>query len=123
MSTRLHAVAEALTRRSILVVPAEYSEERAEEVCQQLEQCSGVLVWVNPIADGRDRTLLDGLLRELSTQGAWVSAYPDIILKMGVKEVLYRTRGLGWVLTFMCIAPPKTLLAHFQRAWFRTAPV
>jgi hypothetical protein len=25
-----------------------------------------------------------------------VSAHPDIILKMGVKEVLYRTRHLGW---------------------------
>ena len=26
----------------------------------------------------------------------WVSAHPDVILKMGVKEVLYRTRALGW---------------------------
>src|SRR6201999_1537951 len=93
---RLHAVSEALARRGILVVPAVYSEERAEEVRQQLERCSGVLVWVNPIADGRDRTLLDGLLREVATQDVWVSAHPDIILKMGVKEVLYRTRGLGW---------------------------
>ena len=26
----------------------------------------------------------------------WVSAHPDVILKMGVKEVLHRTRHLGW---------------------------
>ncbi len=29
-------------------------------------------------------------------RGTWVSAHPDVILKMGVKEVLYRTRHLGW---------------------------
>ena len=29
-------------------------------------------------------------------QGPWVSAHPDVILKMGVKDVLYRTRHLGW---------------------------
>jgi hypothetical protein len=26
----------------------------------------------------------------------WVSAHPDVILKMGVKEVLYHTKHLGW---------------------------
>ena len=29
-------------------------------------------------------------------RGPWVSAHPDVILKMGIKEVLYRTRHLGW---------------------------
>jgi hypothetical protein len=28
--------------------------------------------------------------------GVWVSAHPDVILKMGVKEVLYRTKHFGW---------------------------
>ena len=28
--------------------------------------------------------------------GLWVSAHPDVILKMGVKEVLHRTKHLGW---------------------------
>ena len=36
------------------------------------------------------------LLREVARAGPWVSAHPDVILKMGVKEVLYRTRHLGW---------------------------
>ena len=57
----------------------------------------GVLVWVNPLQDGeRTREALDPLLREVAAKGPWVSAHPDIILKMGVKEVLYRTRHLGW---------------------------
>jgi hypothetical protein len=36
------------------------------------------------------------LLRDIAAHGVWVSAHPDVILKMGVKEVLYRTRELGW---------------------------
>jgi len=35
-------------------------------------------------------------LRDIALQGPWVSAHPDVILKMGVKDVLYRTRHLGW---------------------------
>jgi hypothetical protein len=36
------------------------------------------------------------MLRDVATSGPWVSAHPDVILKMGVKEVLYRTKHLGW---------------------------
>src|SRR5205085_10758589 len=28
--------------------------------------------------------------------GVWVSAHPDVILKMGTKEVLHRTRKMEW---------------------------
>ena len=45
---------------------------------------------------GTDRTKLDALLREVASAGTWVSAHPDVILKMGTKEVLFRTRDLGW---------------------------
>ena len=31
-----------------------------------------------------------------ASKGVWVSAHPDVILKMDVKEVLHRTRHLGW---------------------------
>jgi hypothetical protein len=55
-----------------------------------------VLVWVDPIHQGMNRTALDALLREVAAQGPWVSAHPDVILKMGVKEVLHRTKHLGW---------------------------
>jgi hypothetical protein len=55
-----------------------------------------VLVWVNPIHQGRNRTNLDALLREVAARGAWVSAHPDVIIEMGSKEVLHRTRTMGW---------------------------
>ena len=55
-----------------------------------------MLVWVDPIHQGKTRDALDPLLRDVAAQGPWVSAHPDVILKMGVKEVLYRTRHLGW---------------------------
>jgi hypothetical protein len=58
-------------------------------------QLDGVLVWINPIQDGANRASLDELLRDVSERGMWVSAHPDVIAKVGTKEVLYRTRGLG----------------------------
>ena len=63
----------------------------------QLLEADGVLVWVNPLQDGvKTREALDRLLREVAERGPWVSAHPEVILKMGVKEVLHRTRHLGW---------------------------
>jgi hypothetical protein len=56
----------------------------------------GVLVWVDPIHQGKTREALDPLLHDVASRGPWVSAHPDVILKMGVKEVLYRTKHLGW---------------------------
>src|SRR3954462_10957096 len=48
------------------------------------------------IHEGRNRANLDALLRETAAQGVWVSAHPDVILKMGTKKVLHRTRTMGW---------------------------
>ena len=62
----------------------------------QLATLDGVLVFVNPIHEGHNRAKLDSLLREVAAGGAWVSAHPDVILKMGTKEVLYRTRMMSW---------------------------
>src|SRR5262249_60114507 len=39
---------------------------------------------------------LDALLRQVAARGVWVSAHPDVILKMGTKEVLHRTRTMSW---------------------------
>jgi hypothetical protein len=73
-----------------------YSDDAINEVRSQLLGVNGVLVWVDPISEGRNRFQLDALLRDISSCGVWVSAHPDVILKMGVKEVLYQTRNLGW---------------------------
>ena len=93
---RLHRVFQALAERNVPAVPVVYSEEASAEVREQLLRLHGVLVWVNPIDGGRDRTDLDDLLREVSQRGTWVSAHPDVILKMGTKEVLFRTQEIGW---------------------------
>jgi hypothetical protein len=87
---------EAFARLAAVVEPVPYSDDAVDEVREQLLTLDGVLVWVNPIQDGANRALLDPLLREVSAEGVWVSAHPDVILQMGTKEVLYRTRDLGW---------------------------
>jgi hypothetical protein len=76
--------------------PAVYHPDFWQEVQQQITQVDAVLVWVNPIQDGHDRTILDQMLRDTANKGIFVSTHPDIILKMGTKEVLYQTRHMGW---------------------------
>ena len=75
---------------------AVYDEAFADEVRRQLMSVDGVLVWVNPLQDGRDRSVLDAILREVAAAGVFVSGHPDVIAKLGTKEVLYTTRDLGW---------------------------
>jgi len=95
-NNRYHRIFEALAARGIRAEPAVYSEDVEDEVHAQLLQADGVLVWVNPISDGQNRNRLDAMLREVASHGEWVSAHPDVILKMGIKEVLYQTKHLGW---------------------------
>ncbi|HXC39174.1 MAG TPA: Cj0069 family protein [Burkholderiales bacterium] len=76
--------------------PAVYHDEFAHEVREQLLGMDAVLVWVNPIQDGRDRRVLDDLLREVARAGVFVSTHPDVILQIGTKEVLYATRDMSW---------------------------
>jgi hypothetical protein len=95
-SSRFHRVFEALRARGIQAEPAVFADAMADEVRAQLFGMNGVLVWVDPLSDGQTRAVLDPLLREVASKGIWVSAHPDVIMKMGVKEVLHRTRHLGW---------------------------
>jgi len=73
-----------------------YADDAIDEVRDQLSRVDGVLVWVNPIQDGANRAQLDRLLRDAAARGVWVSAHPDVIMAMGTKEVLFRTKTLGW---------------------------
>jgi hypothetical protein len=95
-NSRFVRVFEALADAGIEACPVIYDEAFADEVREQLLAVDGVLVWVDPIHQGKTRAALDPLLRDVAAQGPWVSAHPDVILKMGVKDVLYRTRHLGW---------------------------
>jgi hypothetical protein len=95
-NNRYHRIFAELAALGIDTEPAVYADDIADEVRTQLMTTNGVLVWVNPIDDGQTRAKLDGMLRDVAAQGPWVSAHPDVILKMGVKEILHRTRHLGW---------------------------
>ena len=93
---RLGRVFEEMAALGIEAEPAIYADDVADQVREQLLRCDGVLVWVDPLFAGRNRIVLDAMLRDVASKGVWVSTHPDVILKMGVKEVLYRTRHLGW---------------------------
>jgi hypothetical protein len=93
---RMRGVAEALRQVGVEAEPAVYADEFVDEVRDQLLQVDGVLVWVNPIEQGRDRSALDAMLRQVAAEGILVSAHPEVIRKMGTKEVLFRTRDMSW---------------------------
>jgi hypothetical protein len=95
-NNRFHRVFEELSALGIHAEPAVYADDIAAEVRDQLLAVDGVLVWVDPIHQGQNRSVLDVILRDVASRGPWVSAHPDVILKMGVKEVLHRTKHLGW---------------------------
>jgi hypothetical protein len=96
VNNRFHRVFEELAGIGIHAEPAVFDEEFAEEFRDQLMTMDGVLVWVDPLHEGKTRAALDPVLRDVAARGPWVSAHPDVILKMGVKEVLHRTKHLGW---------------------------
>src|SRR5262249_16398952 len=95
-ATRFHLIFSALAAVGLASEPVLYSEEAEDQVRARLLAVDGVLVWVNPLDASKDRSRLDPLLRDVAAHGVWGSTHPDVILKMGVKEGLYRTRTLSW---------------------------
>ena len=93
-ASRFAALFEALVSAGLNAEPAVYHDDFADEVRDQLRGVQVVLVWCNPIEDGRRRDRLDALLREVAQEGVIVSAHPDAILRLGTKDVLFETRGL-----------------------------
>lgn len=95
-SSRFAGVADAFRAAGAAPVAAPYADAFAAEARARLAGVDAVLVWHNPIEGGRDRSLLNAMLRDVAASGALVSAHPDVIDEMGTKEVLHRTRALGW---------------------------
>jgi hypothetical protein len=95
-NNRYHRIFEELAALGIQAEPAIFDEDFVGKVREQLLAVDGVLVWVDPIHEAKTRTVLDAMLRDVASRGPWVSAHPDVILKMGVKEVLHRTKHLAW---------------------------
>lgn len=96
VDSRFAAIAHALIQAGLAPEPCLYDEAAEPAVRAQLLGVAAVLVFVNPLQDGRRRDRLDALLRELAAAGVGVSAHPDVIDKLGVKAVLWTTRGLDW---------------------------
>jgi hypothetical protein len=94
--TRLAKVFEALASLGLTAVPVVYDDDAVEQARQRLLSLDAALVWIDPIATGGTRVRLDAMLRDIASQGVWVSAHPDVIMKMGTKEVLVQTRDMGW---------------------------
>jgi len=95
-NNRLALIFKSFRELEVPAEPAVYHDDFCEEVREQLLQVDAVLVWHNPFQDGRDRSILDPMLRDASAAGVFVSTHPDTILKIGTNEVLYQTRDIGW---------------------------
>jgi len=120
--TRYAAVAAALHAAGIEADGVPYADETVEAVRAQLLQFDGVLVWVNPVERDRDRTVLDAMLDDVAGKGVLVSAHPDTIRKMGTKEVLYRTRAMGWGCDTQIYPTMQALRTALPRALAGGAP-
>ena len=93
---RLRPVVDALVAQGVTAIPVIYRDEIADEVRAELLTVDGVLVWIDPIGRGEDRSRFDPILLDLSSAGVWVSAHPETIALIGTKDVLYSTRSLSW---------------------------
>src|SRR5262249_12509366 len=51
----------AFAAKGIHAEPAVYHDDFCAEVCDQLMRVDGVLVWINPIQGGRNRSILDSM--------------------------------------------------------------
>jgi hypothetical protein len=112
---RLKAIFAALGRRGMRPEPAPYDERHSGAFARRLREMDAVLVWVNPIDAGRNRTALDEILRDVASAGVYVSAHPNVIAKMGVKAVLYRTRTLGWGTDTRYYETPAAFATEFPK--------
>lgn len=95
-NNRLAPIFHALAERGLDAQPAVYNDAFCDEVRQQLMVVDAALVWINPLQEGQGRSTLDTMLREVAARGVFVSTHPDIIQKIGTKDVLYQTRDMGW---------------------------
>ncbi len=95
-NNRYAALFDAFAARGVQAQPAVYHRDALDALREQLLAVDGALVWVNPIESGHSRSPLDAVLRDVAAAGVFVSAHPDVILRLGTKDVLVDTRAMGW---------------------------
>src|SRR5687768_9536581 len=89
-------LATAFSSQGFTVKSVLYNDEQAGELANSLAAFDAVLIWVNPIEQGNDRKQLDALLTNIAAKGVFVSTHPEVILKMGTKDILYKTKDMDW---------------------------
>lgn len=89
-------IIEAIRSLGSTASPVLYTDDGVSAVRDELLSFDAVLVWVNPLDAFGDRSILNRMLSDLAASGVVVSALPEVIAKMGVKEVLYTTQSMGW---------------------------
>ena len=97
-----------------------YNDERVNNVFRDLSGYDAVLVWVNPVEHGNNRRILDSMLLTLSNNGCVVSTHPEIILKIGTKDVLYKTKALGWVGETMMYTSQEQFIKEFRSSLYKS---
>jgi hypothetical protein len=95
-SSRFAPLFTAFAERGLAAAPCMFTERAADETRRQLLAVDLALVWVDPVSGDDDRRVLDRILRDVAATGVIVSAHPDVVERMGTKDVLYATRELGW---------------------------
>ncbi len=93
-----------------------YNDQSGDALYGELLRFDAVLVWVNPIEQGINRRKLDALLVQLANQGCMISTHPEVILKMGTKEVLYATRDMEWGGETNLYKRYEDFVAHFPQS-------
>lgn len=111
-TTRLRAIFDAVEAAGARAEALVFSEEVADQIRGRILALDAVLTWVDPIVNGRDRTVLDAMLREAAAAGVYVSAHPDVILAMGTKDVLVQTRDLEFGTDCYRIGSPAEFARH-----------
>ena len=113
-TSKLHGVFAAFAELGADAEPVVYADDAVERVRAQLLELDGVLVWVNPVQEGLDRSLLDPLLCDVADAGVFVSAHPDVILEMGTKQVLADTQSMTWGMPTRVYRDPDELRAGLR---------
>jgi len=90
------ALAESFVESGLAVKTILSNDICADSYRDGLKNFDALLVWVNPIEQGHDRKILDQLLIDLDGAGVFVSSVPETIMKIGTKDVLFKTRDLEW---------------------------
>ncbi len=91
---KYRGLALAFSEKGFRVDSVIYNDLMTDQLAKELLLYNAILVWVNPIEQGNDRKKLDTLLMELSQKGCFVSSHPEVIIKIGTKDILYKTREM-----------------------------